>query len=110
MIFFTTNKCAPFSYYRFHYDVMKANYGNNASLLFTDTDSLMYHVETDDFYQDMVDNAELFDMSNFEVTNPYYKPEFQDNKAVVGLMKDEAAGNPIVEFVGVSRKCTRFKR
>ena len=88
---------------------MKAKYGNKARLLFTDTDSLMYEVETDDFYQDMVDNAELFDMSNFEVTNPYYKPEFQDNKAVVGLMKDEAAGNPIVEFVGLRLKMYSFK-
>ena len=94
---------------RFHYDVMKAKYGNKARLLFTDTDSLMYEVETEDFYQDMVDNAELFDMSNFEVTNPYYKPEFQDNKAVVGLMKDEAAGFPIVEFVGLRPKMYSFK-
>jgi len=109
MIYFTTVKFASFSYFRFHYDVMKANYGNNARLLFTDTDSLMYHVETDDFYQDMVDNAELFDMSNFELTNPYYKPEFQDNKAVVGLMKDEAAGNPIVEFVGLRPKMYSFQ-
>ena len=93
---------------RFHYDVMKAKYGNKARLLFTDTDSLMYEVETEDFYQDMVDNAELFDMSNFELTNPYYKPEFQDNKAVVGLMKDEAAGNPIVEFVGLRPKMYSF--
>ena len=88
---------------------MKAKYGNNARLLFTDTDSLMYEVETDDFYKDMVDNAELFDMSNFDVTNPYYKPEFQDNKAVVGLMKDEAAGYPIVEFVGLRPKMYSFK-
>ena len=88
---------------------MKAHYGQNARLLFTDTDSLMYEVETDDFYRDMVDNAELFDMSNFELSNPYYKPEFQDNKAVERLMKNEAFGNPIVEFVGLRPKMYSFQ-
>ena len=56
----------------------------------------------------MVNNAELFDMLNFEQSNKYYKPELQDNKAVVGLMKDEAAGNPIVEFVGLRPKMYSF--
>ena len=84
MIFFTTGKFASYSLFRFHYDVMKAHYGNNPRLLFTDTDYLMYEVETDDFYQDMVDNAELFDMSNFEQSKTYYKPQFLDKKAVGG--------------------------
>ena len=110
MSFFTADKIATLSYFRFHYDVMKAHYGNNARLLFTDTDSLMYHVETEDFYQDMVDNAELFDMSNFELTNPYYKPEFQDNKAVVGLGKDEAARTRSWNLWDCARKCISFKR
>ena len=95
--------------FRFHYDVMKAHYGQNARLLFSDTDPLMYEVETDDFYQDMVDNAELFDMSNFGITKPYKKLEFQDNKAVLGLMKEEAAGNPIFEFVGLRPKMYSFQ-
>ena len=38
---------------RFHCDVMKNKYGDNIQVLFTDTDSLMYEVCTDDFYQDM---------------------------------------------------------
>jgi len=40
--------------YEFHYDVMKKNYGSNPQLLFTDTDSLRYHVITDDLYTDMM--------------------------------------------------------
>ena len=51
----------------------------------------------------------MFDMSYFEITNPFYKPEFQDNKAVVGLMKDEVAGNPIIEFVGLRPKMYSFQ-
>ena len=60
---------------------MKKKYGNKAQLLFTDTDSLMYHVETADIYKDMVESKELYDLSNFKPTNPYYQPE--DRKSVV---------------------------
>ena len=37
----------------FHYNYIRKKYGNKAELLFTDTDSLMYLIHTDDFYQDI---------------------------------------------------------
>ena len=94
---------------RFHYDIIKARYGEKAHLLFTDTDSLMYHIETADVYKDMVDMKDHFDLSNYEPTNPYYEPGFATNKAVVGKMKDEVAGNPIAEFVGLRPKMDSFE-
>jgi hypothetical protein len=36
--------------YSFHYDVIVKKYGENARLLFTDTDSLTYVIRTDDIY------------------------------------------------------------
>ena len=37
--------------YEFHYDYIKNKYGNNSRLLFTDTDSLMYEIKTEDFHE-----------------------------------------------------------
>ena len=52
--------------YRFHYDYVKPKWGNEAALLFTDTDSLCYEIQTDDFYEDIKDDApEWFDTSNY---------------------------------------------
>ena len=36
--------------YDFHYNYIKQKYGDNAILCFTDTDSLMYLIQTEDFY------------------------------------------------------------
>ena len=37
----------------FHYNFIRNKYGHKAELLFTDTDSLMYLIQTDDFYHDI---------------------------------------------------------
>jgi hypothetical protein len=41
--------------YEFHYDYIKPKYGDKARLLMTDTDSLVYEIQTDDFYADIKD-------------------------------------------------------
>jgi hypothetical protein len=38
--------------FRFDYDVIREKYGDKAKLLFTDTDSLCYHIEISDVYAD----------------------------------------------------------
>ena len=89
--------------YRFHYDFIKPKYGDRAKLLFTDTDSLCYHVRTDDFYKDMKTDADKYDMSNFQ--HPATKQFFdKTNKKVVGKFKDETDGMPIREYVGLRPK------
>ena len=42
----------------FHYNYMKQKYGDKTKLLFTDTDSLMYEIETSDFYKDISGDVE----------------------------------------------------
>ena len=49
--------------YEFHYDYIKNKYDNKSKLLFTDTDSLMYEIKTEDVYEDFSSNKEMFDFS-----------------------------------------------
>ena len=88
--------------YRFHYDYVKPKWGSKAALLFTDTDSLCYEIQTDDFYEDIKDDApEWFDTSNYEEDNPLFSKK---NKKQVGFMKDECGGSQILRFVGLRSK------
>ena len=38
---------------------------NCAKLLFTDTDSLVYEIKTNDVYEDFYEDKELFDFSDY---------------------------------------------
>ena len=87
---------------------MKKKYGDRARLLFTDTDSLMYEVETADIYADMVNSREMYDLSNYPATHPKYNAEYVLNRAKVELMKDEAACRIIMEFVWLRPKMYSF--
>ena len=87
--------------YDFHYNFIKKKYGSQARLLFTDTDSLTYHIKTDEVYEDFWAHKELFDNSDYKPDSPFFD---DNNKKVIGKFKDEAAGVPIVEFVGLKSK------
>ena len=87
--------------YDFHYNYIKYKYGDKAKLLFTDTDSLTYEIETPDAYADFIQNKDIFDNSDYNKKSPFY---FDHNKKVIGKFKDEAAGIPVTEFVGLRSK------
>lgn len=87
--------------YDFHYNTIKAKYGDDATLLFTDTDSLCYHIKTSDLYQDMHDMKDKFDFSEYSKESKFYNSE---NAKVIGKMKDETNGVPIREFIGLRSK------
>ena len=87
--------------YDFHYNYIKNKFGDRAKLLFTDTDSLTYEIEAEDVYQDFWYNKDKFDNSDYQENSPYYDTS---NKKVIGKFKDEAAGTPIVEFIGLRSK------
>jgi len=93
----------------FHYNYIKHKYGDKAQLLYTDTDSLIYDIETDDVYADISDDVEAkFDTSEFSPNHPSGIPVGK-NKKVVGVMKDEPCGKTITEFVGLRPKLYSYK-
>ena len=105
--------------YNFHYKEMIPKYPTS-KMLFTDTDSLTYLLQTDDIYKDMVDDmlhgSQTYDMSDFPdshvcfngidvATIKYLK---SINKKVLGKMKDEMKGIAPLEFVGLRPKLYSF--
>ena len=88
--------------YEFWYDYVKSKYGNKVKLCYTDTDSLVMNIKTNDFYKDITqDVREIFDTSNYSFDRPLPKGK---NKKVIGLIKDELGGGIITEFVALRPK------
>lgn len=105
---FTVLELSKMHLYNFHYSVMKSIYGKKASLCYTDTDSLLYHItDTDDVYRDIKRNIQYFDTSNFSINNQYNLPIV--NKKCPGLFKDELGGEIVTEFVGLRSKLYSIK-
>ena len=88
--------------YNFHYNHMLRKYGaEKIKLLFTDTDSLMYQIQTEDVYKDMQEDQDLFDTSEYPPEHFFFS---EANKKKIGKFKDENAGEPALEFVGLRAK------
>ena len=81
-------------------------YGEKATLLLTDTDSLCYVIKTEDAYKDLIEHRDMFDNSDYPETSKFF---FNDNKKVIGKFKDEAAGNPITEVVALKPKMYTYE-
>lgn len=103
---FTVLELRKLLMYEFHYGHILPRYGNKARLLFTDSDSLCYHIRTDDVYHDIGGCIELYDTNNYPLDHPLHKVK---NKDVIGKMKDENRGKPIIEIVGVKIKDVFFR-
>ena len=93
----------------FHYNYVRKKYGDKAELLLTDTDSLMYLIQTDDVYHDIKKDVEKkFDTSNFPDVHPS-GIKTGVNEKEVGMFKHEAAANIIKRFIGLSSKLYALK-
>ena len=94
--------------YEFHYDYMVPKYGNRLKLCYMDTDSLVYHIKTEDFYADIADDVKTrFDTSGYIPDKPL---PVGLNEKVIGLMKDELGGAIMTELMALRPKLCSYKK
>jgi len=61
--------------YDFYYNTIKNKYNDKVSLLYTDKDSLIMEIKTDDFYEDVKNSLiSEFDTSDYPENNVYNIP------------------------------------
>ncbi|XP_069364145.1 uncharacterized protein [Maniola hyperantus] len=77
--------------YEFHYNYMVKKFNKKIKLLYTDTDSLIYQIFTDNFYEDIkCDLINYFDTSDYPHDNIYSYPKI--NKKKLGFLKMKIMG------------------
>lgn len=104
---FTVLELSKHLMYDFHYNFVVKHFGReNVQLIFTDTDSLCYRIQTDNIYRDIKENIHMFDTSNYPKEHECYSSV---NKKVPGLMKDVNAGVPMDEIVAIKAKMYAYR-
>ena len=95
--------------YEFHYDYMVPKYGlEKLKLCYMDTDSLLFDIKTEDFYEDIMDDVPArFDTSGYCPNRPL---PVGLNKKVIGLMKDELGSKIMTDFVALRPKLYSYKK
>ena len=94
--------------HQFHYDYMKPKFGMGLKTLCTDTDSIMYKINSEDFYHDISgDVNEWFDTSGYRESKGGI--EIGINKKAIGKFKDESGDEFISHFCANKSKSYSYK-
>ena len=94
--------------HEFWYDYIKPKYGDRAKLYYTDTDSFIIHIITEDFLVDISNDVEKqFDTSNNDKNDKRPLP-IGKIKKVPGLFKDELGGKVITEVIALRPKAYAY--
>ena len=95
--------------HEFWYDYIKPMYSDKAKLCYTDTDSLVIHIKTDDFYKYISNDVKkLFDTSNYNKNDNRPLP-IGKNKKVIGMFKDKIEGKIMIEFCALRARTYAYK-
>ena len=92
--------------YQFWYNHLKVKYGNKIKSIYTDTDSFVIEVETEDIYKDMLQDSHLYDFSDYSKDHPNYS---LTNKKVYGIFQDDLNGKIITEFTADKPKIYSYE-
>ena len=95
--------------YEFHYNYMVPKYGlEKLKLCYMDTDSLVYDIKIEDFYENIADDIPArFNTSGYCPNRPL---PVGLNKKVIGLIKDELGGKIMTDFVALRPKLYSYKK
>ena len=90
--------------YTFWYDYYNPKYKDRAKLCYTNADSFIVNIITEDFFVDISDDDERwFDTSNYSENDKRPFP-IGTNKKVIALFKDELGGKIMKEFCTLRAK------
>ena len=99
---FTVLELSKHYMYTLHYKIFKDYYKNNINLIYTDTDSLIYEIQTNDFNNDLRNYFKpLMDFSNFDMNDEFFS---ENHKKKIGYLKFEYGNKVINEFIGLKSK------
>ena len=90
--------------YEFWYDYINPKQGDRAKPCYTDTDSFIIYIKTEDIIEDISNDVEgWFDTSNYD-KNDKRPLSIGKNKKVPGLFKDELGGKIMTDVVALRPK------
>ena len=96
--------------YEFHHDYMKPKYDENLKLCCMDTDSLVYHIKTEDSCADIANDVQLrFDTSGYDKSDARPLP-IGVNKKFIVLMKDELGSKIMTGFVALKPESYAYRK
>ena len=96
--------------YEFWYDYMKPKYGDRAKLYYTDTDSFIIHIITEDLFEEIGNDVERwFDTSNCDENKTGQRPlPIGVNKKAIGFFKDKLGGRTMKGFCELRQKAYKY--
>ena len=92
--------------YRFHYEEMGPLFDKKARVMYRDTDSLFYEIETDDIYEDLKQLKHVLDLSDYPKDHHLHS---ELNKKVPLKLSDQLNGDIVMEAVFLKPKAYSVK-
>lgn len=104
---FTVLELSKYLMYKYYYNIFKSYYADDISLCYTDTDSFLFEIHTENLYKDFGNVfKKYFDFSNYPIDHELYDTSKQKQ---IGYFKDEYASKIVDEFIALKSKLYSIK-